>query len=73
MTEFEIITIADLIKDKNAWECGCRGCKHLGDVEWHFAGRNGKTYRCTHPDRQGGFSDPRPHGCQGYRFEKKEG
>lgn len=72
MTEFEIVETARLIRERDSWELYCKGCKWLGDAEYFIGDRKGKTYHCMHPDRQGGFNDPRPYGCQGYRFEKKE-
>lgn len=69
--EFTIQEIADAIRDKRKWELCCEGCKHLSDTTWHIADREGKTYYCSHPNRQGGFSDPRPYGCNGHCYERK--
>lgn len=70
MTEFEIKEIARLLHDRDEWECKCEGCKYLGTGEWHFREHTGRAHYCTHPDRQGGFSDPRPYGCGGKCFER---
>lgn len=69
--EYTILQLASLIKEKQSWEFRCKGCKHLGDAKWMFAGQEGCTHKCNHPDRQGGFSDPRPYGCKGHCFERK--
>lgn len=68
--EFEIVETARLIRERDEWELMCKGCKHLGNVTWEFGSRSGRTHCCEHPERQGGFSDPRPYGCKGYRYER---
>lgn len=68
--EFTILEISDAIRDRRKWELCCEGCKHLGDATWHLADRTGKTHYCKHPNRQSGFSDPRPYGCGGHCYEK---
>ena len=69
--DLTIIELARLIKDNRKWENLCGGCKHLGNSKWHFVDREGNTHYCNHPNRQSGFSDPRPYGCGGYCFERK--
>lgn len=69
--EFTILEIADAIRDRRKWELCCDGCKHLGDATWHLADRTGKTHYCNHPNRQSGFSNPRPYGCNGHCYERK--
>ena len=56
--EFTICEIADAIRERRKWELCCEGCKHLRDSKWCIADREGKTYYCSHPDRQDGFHDP---------------
>ena len=69
--EFIIMQMAVIIRDAERWESYCEGCKHLGDATWHFADRTGKTHYCSHPDRQDGYHDQRPYGCNGYCYERK--
>lgn len=68
--EFTIRILASLIKDKQDWENFCGGCKHLGNSMWHFEGKKGCSHYCSHPDRQDGFHNPRPYGCNGLCYEK---
>lgn len=68
--EFTILEFSDAIRERRKWELCCEGCKHLGDATWHLADRTGKTHYCKHPNRQSGFSDPRPYGCGGHCYEK---
>lgn len=69
--EFTIIELARLIKDKQDWENLCGECRHLGNSKWCFAGKEGCTHYCSHPDRQYGFHNPRPYGCNGHCYERK--
>lgn len=65
--EFEIINRANRINERYKWERMCGECRYMGNTEWSDGL---KSHNCTHPDRQDGFSDPRPFGCQGSKFEK---
>lgn len=69
--EFEAVTIGRMIATRYEWERRCKGCKHLGDTTWYFSDKSGKGHRCEHPNRQDGFSDPRPYGCGGHYYEQK--
>lgn len=69
--EITIIELARAIENKQEWENRCWGCKHLAKSTWHIGDRTGKTYHCSHPDRQDGFHDPKPYGCLGYSYERK--
>lgn len=68
--EYKILQYSILIRENQEWENRCRGCKHLGDSKWYFADKEGCTHYCKHPNRQSGFSDPRPYGCGGHCYEK---
>ena len=68
--EFTILQIADTIRDRRKWENLCGGCKHLGESKLYIADRVEKIHYCSHPDRQDGFHDPRPYGCNGHCYEK---
>ena len=68
--EFTILQIADTIRDRKKWENLCGGCRHLGESKLYIADRVEKTHYCSHPDRQDGFHDPRPYGCNGHCYEK---
>ena len=69
--EFTICEISDAIRERRKWELCCEGCKHLRDSKWCIADKEGKTYYCSHPDRQDGFHNPRPYGCGGSCYERK--
>ena len=68
--DLTIIKLTGLIKDSIKWENLCGGCKHLGNSRWYFADKEGATHYCNHPNRQNGFSNPRPYGCGGHCYEK---
>ena len=65
--EWEIVDKANRIKEYHEWERRCKDCRWLGSSQWCDGV---KAYRCKHPERQGGFNDPRPYGCKGTKYQR---